>query len=823
MRSLRPIEVGVSHEELFAARYDALVRMARRIVGAERLQDAGDLVQETYLRFTLSRPEIDAIQDLDAYLYATLRNVHLSRVRRASYLVANAILDFDSINAGLAALDARHWLDARDTLRSACRYGRQRLTSSKAGSIFLLRFFHGFVPSETARLAQITVRAVDQWLRLARQEAKLFLQDPARLAFVHGETSPRLTRRHDVDTGGDAAAAGAPVSDAEQLIAELQQTIFRDRRGPCPSRRDWHQIYADPAIALTTETLAHLVTCEACLTAAQRLLRLPERSDRFPTDTLGPNPRFPRPRSTQHTALRRLARRAQAVFEHRPRILSVTANGYIVGTERIVGDSLDLTLALNLDEPLAFVELIGDQGMCLLYAAVLPPPDGPAVQRTCVHLSDSRTLEMSLTFDAPWPTIRATYEQPRTSFEAARLDETGIADLMPRVPAPRARSRGGWPRIRGWFWPRSPRLRLAWLAVLIWLLFFTPGTPVSAAEWAVQALVRAAIWIEEQWAAPGAPGAGATADPMPGPRASLRPTASGYHPAPRTAPAWTPPNETTRAALQLQALARLQQVGAYLGQEIALGQARSGAVSIEATVDTRERGREIRTLLSGLDRRSFVLSVTTLEAARGRLRQQAQPPTRVNLIEVGAGRFAAYDVVRAHVAATSGQAGASDAGAVDLETLQVAQRVLRLSQRASRHAWTLVHLSRLVPAPVAARLGDDSRRLLATLVREHARDLQDDLERIAAELRQVAWADLPPDWLTPSSLTFDERPAAAVWSAAARLGLLDQTRDRALRAAFVGSTDAPDLAAVTTREFPQTLSDTWSLCLRLQRAFSPTP
>src|SRR5262245_19917266 len=182
---LQPLRVQPTHEELFVDRYESLLRMALQITHGDRDQ-AVDLVQDAFVRFTLARPDLARIRQIDAYFFTMLRNMHLSRSRLVSrQLHADlSIVEWDSADMGLAALDQRGWLHAREDLRALCRYGCVRRLSSKSGSAFLLRFFHGFVPSEIARLLKITPRNVDEWLRLAKAEASVYLTHPERLTFV---------------------------------------------------------------------------------------------------------------------------------------------------------------------------------------------------------------------------------------------------------------------------------------------------------------------------------------------------------------------------------------------------------------------------------------------------------------------------------------------------------------------------------------------------------------------------------------------------------------------------------------------------------------
>ncbi len=170
---------AVSHEDVFIGRYDALVLVALRVTDGDR-QEAEDLVHEAFIRFTLVQPPLDQVQHLDAYLSRMLRNMHTSRIRRRQRAAETSlsILDYDTLDIGFRALDARAQLEVREALRAACRYGCARKRSSKAGSVFLLRFFDGYLPSEIATLARLSSAIVDALVFRARKEVKAFVEDP---------------------------------------------------------------------------------------------------------------------------------------------------------------------------------------------------------------------------------------------------------------------------------------------------------------------------------------------------------------------------------------------------------------------------------------------------------------------------------------------------------------------------------------------------------------------------------------------------------------------------------------------------------------------
>lgn len=72
-----------THHDQFIQRYQALAAWALRLCGNDR-QHAEDLVQDAFVAFTLSRPDLAGIENLDGYLRGMLRKLQVSRIRRAA-------------------------------------------------------------------------------------------------------------------------------------------------------------------------------------------------------------------------------------------------------------------------------------------------------------------------------------------------------------------------------------------------------------------------------------------------------------------------------------------------------------------------------------------------------------------------------------------------------------------------------------------------------------------------------------------------------------------------------------------------------------------
>jgi RNA polymerase sigma factor (sigma-70 family) len=503
--------VSSSHEELFAERYEQLLDWALRLTEQDH-QRAEDLVHDAFVQFVLSRPSLQEIDNLDGYLYVTLRNAQLSHARRAAHDPQRnlASLDYDSLEITLRAIEPITSLQVQNDLRLICRYACERKESSKAGSVLILRFFRGYYPSEIARILLTTRPVVARWLQVARAEARLYLEDPGALTFLSKQPKP------DIEPGGH-------IQETKDFLKELVDSTSR-RSGDCFSLSQIKGLYAPKASnGIDCATLAHLVSCPRCLDEVNGILALPRLAERYPTDTIDRD----KPSGGGGSGgglrdrIRKGGRRLKETFEHRPKELRIAANGYIVGSQKVSSDVSEQEVSLNLTEPLSFIEVFSEQRLKLLSLGVTPPPEGPFDQQTKVALSDDRALEASVKFTGSWPTLRVVYHDPFFNEWEAPFNEleVPIENSEEAVGAARERDASANPesnsiwdrglesfrRIRRsvtnasfWFRPGMATAILAALLIAVGLLveLRRPVAPVSVAD-----LLRRSSQTEETIAA----------------------------------------------------------------------------------------------------------------------------------------------------------------------------------------------------------------------------------------------------------------------------------------------------------------------------------
>lgn len=516
---LKPWPIAPNHEDLFIQHYQWLMGWALRMTDRNQEQ-AEDLVHDCFVHFTISRPSLPAIEgNLEGYLYTMLRNLHLSQVRRSTRIREtittipdHSLLDYDSVEFGLKALEQQAQeqlqLQIQDELRRICQYACMRKETSKAGSVLLLRFFHGYYPMEIAGILKSPRGAVNELLRAARAEARVYLANPTALGFVSQSQLPAISHN--------------PTRlNAEDFLAELGHSIWSSQENhECLSLARIQELY-QPADAegIDNSSLAHIVSCERCLDEVNRLLDLPLLSTRYPMNTLGKDTR---PKDKQRgndppgaggagggsndEFLKRSRKRRHDVLEHRPKELRISVNGFVIGSHQISSRVNKQTVSVNVEERIGFVEVFSEREVRLLFCSVKMPPDGPVEHKERVELSDGRTLEMRLSFDEPWPALHVTYEDPAFSEATVgqmknTLREASDESLLNALPVAAAGSRKStgvpsgfifhvWRRLFGsgdaWRVLARPGVVTAVFAfVLMAVLLFVymrPVPPLSAAD-----------------------------------------------------------------------------------------------------------------------------------------------------------------------------------------------------------------------------------------------------------------------------------------------------------------------------------------------------
>src|SRR6266436_2303168 len=168
-------ETSRSHEEEFIRRYHFLFSRCLQLTKQKHI--AEDLLHDGFVQFTISRPTLGSIEDLDGYLCRLLRNLHYARLRLATWSPKNnlALIDYDSAAMALRSRDLCAEIHVQQELLRICRYAFIRRTTCKKACVLTLRYFHGYYPSEIAKVINGSAWLVGRLRSAARKEVKSLL------------------------------------------------------------------------------------------------------------------------------------------------------------------------------------------------------------------------------------------------------------------------------------------------------------------------------------------------------------------------------------------------------------------------------------------------------------------------------------------------------------------------------------------------------------------------------------------------------------------------------------------------------------------------
>lgn len=492
-----------SHEELFIRHYEQLLGWAVQLTGRNR-QQAEDLVHDVFVQFALLQPPLEEIENLEGYLFASMRNLLRSQMRREARRTSArlSLVDYDSAEIGLRAVDPRADLGVRDELALICHYACVRKETSKAGSALILRYFLGYYPGEIALIFRSSRQAVADLLGAARREARLYLEQPQRLRFMREHPSEGIT---DVRTGEPSG----------ELIPELRRAIFRSCEGACRTKKELKDIYSRAgAASIAGKTLSHIVSCSRCLDIVNRELGLPLLAERYPTDTLGPDSgnegggtggSWGGSAGDRNTgageskmsgnfsaeSINRFRSRLRDVIEHEPKELHIAVNGQVLGSQAVNADFNQQNLHLDEAEKIGFIEVFSEQGIRLIALSVEPPPGGPFERQAQVNLSERRTIQIALEFGGSGANLKVIYQHPGYRQEAAAGEiPEEFGSFSAESPADDGDRDGrflfGGLRTGWGFWsgmgPGLISTAVALLFVAAFIALRMPSTPVLAAE-----------------------------------------------------------------------------------------------------------------------------------------------------------------------------------------------------------------------------------------------------------------------------------------------------------------------------------------------------
>jgi len=416
-----------SHEELFLAHHAWLVKRATQITQGRR-DEADDLVQDLYIQLVHARPDLDFGDDehVRGYLFRMMRNLSVSNARRTGRDALSNLLvvDYESAEFALASVDRSKLVQVRSALARVCDYTCSRMYTSRSASVLALRFFLGYYPSEIVRILQTTPVAVDKLLQAARLEARVLLERPGKLRFL-GQEIPL-----------------APISTIllpevpSALFAKLRARIFASVKGECLTEESIRERYAQDGPGMEVSDLAHVTCCASCLNLISHTLGMADLSERFPTDKDDRQGGGTEPSASSDDGPDTLAlkKKDREIYEHSPAKLQVAVDGEIRVAHRIAAARNELQVKLDPLATPAFLEVISEQGIRLVYLQV--EESQLAELKPCMaraEFSNGRFVELKLGFVSGELIATALYYDPLKEEQLEASDSPFLAPASEEI------------------------------------------------------------------------------------------------------------------------------------------------------------------------------------------------------------------------------------------------------------------------------------------------------------------------------------------------------------------------------------------------------
>jgi RNA polymerase sigma factor (sigma-70 family) len=413
-----------NHEEVFINSYARLRGWAIQIARQDQ-ELAEDLLHDAFIQFTSAQPELNSINNTEAYLYGVIRNLHLSYLRKKTRRdkFTPSIIDFETMRLGLKSAKFLDNFQAQEQLKRICYFLCLRKESSKSASVMIIRFFHGYFPVEIAQVMRANSQVVKVRLNTARNEAKSVIEDAQIIQTIEKRISPELLVKQSFKSNVD-------------LTIALREMIFRSTNGVCLSDGELEEIYfSDEKETIETKTLAHLVSCRRCLDKVNILLNLLPLSDRYSVDFIGKDNGGPGNPSgngggmsedLNEKVLLNMRRASKEVFDHEPRELFLSINGDVKKSQRIEKNLTRLNAKTN--EPLEFIEIFSEQNVRLAFLSFTEDSAvaAKAEQKFEFPFSDERCLSLNLKKNASQFVLKVVFDDPH--YEARRLLTESVSE-----------------------------------------------------------------------------------------------------------------------------------------------------------------------------------------------------------------------------------------------------------------------------------------------------------------------------------------------------------------------------------------------------------
>ncbi|MBT9331582.1 RNA polymerase sigma factor [Paracidobacterium acidisoli] len=422
-------------EKVLERYYPQLREWAAILTRGDRTQSE-DIVHDLYLYVALTKPDFSRVENLDNYLYQSLRHMYLSALTRTSReaMQSVAVADFDSVQVALWVKPNHDMLQQQNELRSICSYAVWRKPQVRGASYFVLRFFHGYRIQEIAEIACVPIAAIQPRLSEVRTEVRAYLAGPHTMQPAFRTAPP------------EPVQCWSPVS-SQRLVQELRASILNSKTGPCLSEKELQAHYRSlTPKPVSTSRLSHIASCEECLARIDGIFRRPTLKDREPLDGMDGmagrrgSEKTSSGSASEHRALLRMAQRHRDdVYDHRPQTLSIAVDGRIVALHEVQAQRNMLAARVALADKPGFVEVFSEQGLRIAMLSLNEqPPHGPHQQIHRTSLSNDRWIDLALTIDGQGLNAEVVYFDPALPAVTATLfeaEEQAVPILVEDQPA----------------------------------------------------------------------------------------------------------------------------------------------------------------------------------------------------------------------------------------------------------------------------------------------------------------------------------------------------------------------------------------------------
>jgi DNA-directed RNA polymerase specialized sigma24 family protein len=429
MKNFSPLRLiagrGSVHEDLFLARYQQLLGHAIRLTrGNSDLAD--DLIQDAFLYFVEAKPNLEEIENLDAYLYTAVKHLHFAYLRRGMRdpIGELAVVDYESADLSLRAAPESNRVFVYDQITRICEYALTRKSNSRPNALLILRFFLGYYMEELTLVARSSKPTIRKALQAAQGEVQAALSNP----------TPKPTG--GVRTLGPLPTAGR----SEEFLLAIRGLIVASSQEPCLSRQELTDRYAGiMPTEISVELLGHLAGCGKCLDRVNGLLGLPLLADRHP-ESIGEHSRKPKNGAGPGGAsgggkfnLQKARRRSESIAHHEPRKLAIRVDGEERTAHDIAPNNNHFVLKLSAKEYPRVIEIVSEQDVCLLtFIVPTSEPDAPQEWRRTREFTDGRVLEAIFRYGENWPSVEVVYRDTTLAPAALRLASSPINDVSAR-------------------------------------------------------------------------------------------------------------------------------------------------------------------------------------------------------------------------------------------------------------------------------------------------------------------------------------------------------------------------------------------------------